>query len=102
MGFFHFDSDNSDGRVEVSAQGWIYLALAIPLTFAVLGLSFAWMRWTGSNEEKPHDYPTKEALAHDANTMRPGAGLQTQPVRRELFDPFKVVSLTPQVTWSFI
>jgi hypothetical protein len=80
MGFFHFDFDNSDGRVEISGHFWIYLALTIPLTFAVLGLSYAWMKWTGTKEGKLHDYPTKEALTHDADTMRPGGGPQTQEV----------------------
>ena len=80
MGFFHFDFDNSDGRVEISGHFWIYLVLTVPLTFAVLGLSYAWMRWTGTKEEKPHDYSAKEAIAHAADKMRLGAGPQTPAV----------------------
>jgi hypothetical protein len=37
---FNFDFDKSNGQLEISGQGWIYLACTIPLTFVVLGLSF--------------------------------------------------------------
>src|ERR1700755_3623383 len=42
MGFFNFDDD----QLELSRQGWIYLACTFPLTFFVLGASFGWIWWT--------------------------------------------------------
>jgi hypothetical protein len=70
MGFFNFGHD----QVEVSRQGWIYLACALPLTFVVVGASFAWIWWTGKREEKPIDYSTAQVLAQAADTLRLGVG----------------------------
>ena len=42
-GFFNFDHD----QLELSRQGWIYLACTFLLTFVVLGASFGSIRWTG-------------------------------------------------------
>jgi len=77
MGFFNFDFDASKGRLEVSGQGWIYLACTIPLTLIVLALSFAWMWWTGMKEKMAHDYTAKEVLAYAADSLRAGPRAQS-------------------------
>jgi len=69
MGFFNIDQD----QIELSRQGWIYLAITIPLTLVVLGVSFAWIMWTGRKEEKPLDYSAGQVLAQTADTLRLGA-----------------------------
>ena len=70
MGFFSIDKD----QIEVSHQGWIYLACTLPLTFVVVGVSLAWIIWTGKKEEKPIDYSAGQVLAQAADTLRLGAG----------------------------
>jgi len=74
MGFFKFDQ----GQVDLSHQGRIYLALTLPLTCVVLGVSFAWIIWTGKQEEKPSDYSAGRVLAQAADTLRLGAGPSKQ------------------------
>lgn len=45
MGFFNYDFEGANGRIQVSQDGWIFLAVAVPLTITTLGLSWAWMRF---------------------------------------------------------
>lgn len=78
MGFFKFDFDETNGKLEIAAQGWIFLACSIPLTFLVLGISFAWMWWTGRKVERPDDLSAKEAIAFAADTFRLGSGPRMQ------------------------
>jgi len=71
MGFFDINQD----QIKLSRQGWIYLATTIPLTLVVLGVSFAWIMWTGRMEERPFDYSAGKALAEAAKIgMLVGAG----------------------------
>jgi hypothetical protein len=70
MGFFNFD----ESQVALSHQGRIYLAFTFPLTFVVLGVSFAWIIWTGMKVEKPTDYSAGQVLVQAADTLRLGAG----------------------------
>ena len=63
MGFFNIGSD----EIGVSRQGWIYLACTLPLTFVVVGASFAWIWWTGTKVEKPKN--PGQALVQAANTL---------------------------------
>ena len=51
MGFFHYDFENSKGRISISEQTWVYLALALPLTVLTLGLSYAWIWWTDKEQK---------------------------------------------------
>ena len=76
MGFFNFDHD----QLELSRQGWIYLACTFPLTFFVLGASFGWIWWTGRKEEKPVDYSAGQALAQTAGTLMLGAGPRKESI----------------------
>ena len=62
MGFFSFDQS----QIIVSQQGWIYAACALPLTCVVLGVSFAWIIWTGRKEEKPMDNSAGRVLVKAA------------------------------------
>ena len=70
MGFFSFEQS----QVALSYQGRIYLAFTLPLTCVVLGVSFAWIIWTGKKVEKPTDYSTGRVLAQAADALKPGAG----------------------------
>ena len=70
MGFFNFSQD----ELALSRQGWVYLACTFPLTFLVVGGSFAWIWWTGKKEEKPANYSTGHAFARVADTFSPWAG----------------------------
>ncbi len=70
MGFFNIDYDH----IRVSRQGWIYLACTLPLTFVVLGVSLAWIIWTGRKKEKPIDHSASQWLAQVADTLKLGAG----------------------------
>jgi len=70
MGFFSFDQS----QVVLSYQGRIYLAFTLPLTCVVLGVSFAWIIWSGKQVEKPNDYSTGRVLAQAADTLMLGAG----------------------------
>ena len=45
MGFFNYDFEGAKGRIRVSQDVWIFLAVATPLTITTLGLSWAWMRF---------------------------------------------------------
>ena len=63
MGFFNIGSD----EIGVSRQGWIYLVCTLPLTFVVVGASFAWIWWTGTKVEKPKN--PGQALVQAANTL---------------------------------
>ena len=72
MGFFSFDHDN----LELSRQGWIYVACTLPLTFFIVGVSFAWIWWTGKKLEKPVDY----SAVQTADALRLGAGLEKEGV----------------------
>ena len=74
MGFFHFDQ----GQIVVSQQVWIYPACTLPLTFVVLGVSYAWIIWTGRKVEKSADYSAGQALAQVADTLRLGAGARKE------------------------
>jgi hypothetical protein len=76
MGFLKFDQ----GQVSLSDQGRIYLAFTFPLTCVVLGVSFAWIIWTGKKVEKPTDYATGQVLAQAADTLGLGAGPRKQGV----------------------
>ena len=69
-GFFNIGSD----QIGVSRQGWIFLAFTFPLTVVVLGMSYAWIRWTGVKVERPSDYSAPQAIALAAHAMRLGAG----------------------------
>lgn len=55
MGIFDFyfpdgTSSGTDG-LRVSPKGWIYAAIAVPLSFITLLLAWFWMRWTGRRGE---------------------------------------------------
>ena len=76
MGFFSFDQ----GQIVVSQQVWIYAACTLPLTFVVLGVSYAWIIWTGKKEEKPVDYSAGRVLAQAADALRLGAGARKEGV----------------------
>ena len=76
MGFFNINYE----QIEVSQQGWIYLACTLPLTFVVVGASFAWIWWTGKKEEKPVDYFAAQMLAQAADALRLGAGPRNDDV----------------------
>jgi hypothetical protein len=76
MGFLNFE----ESQVALSRQGRIYLAFTFPLTCVVLGVSFAWIIWTGKKVEKPTDYATGQVLAQAADTLRLGAGPSKQGV----------------------
>ena len=76
MGFFNFDQ----GQIEVSHQGWIYLVCTLPLTFFVLGVSLAWIMWTGKKEEKPIGYSAGQLPAQAADTSRLGASSRKEGV----------------------
>lgn len=41
MGIFDFDSGGS-GQLKVAKQGWIFLAISLPLTITTLALAYAW------------------------------------------------------------
>src|SRR5258708_7184617 len=56
MGFFNYHQDQVDSQLEISRQGWIYLACTLPLTFVALGVAFVWMWWRSTKLEKPFDY----------------------------------------------
>lgn len=62
MGFFNYNFENSNGRIRISIseQGWVYLTLTLPLTMIALGLSYAWIRWAGTKQQK---YPVYSAAA---------------------------------------
>ena len=76
MGFFSFDQ----GQIVVSQQGWIYAVFTLPLTFVVLGVSYAWIIWTGRKEEKPVDYSAGRVLAQAADALSLGAGARKEGV----------------------
>ena len=76
MGFFSFDQ----GQIVVSQQVWIYAACTLPLTLVVLGVSYAWISWTGRKEEKPTDYSAGRMLTQDADPLRLGAGARKEGV----------------------
>jgi len=71
MGFFSFDQS----QVALSYQGRVYLAFTLPLTCIVLGVSFAWIAWTGKKVEKPTDY-SAQVLTHAAEMLKLGPGPQ--------------------------
>jgi len=76
MGFFKTDQN----QVALSDQGRIYLAFTLPLTCVVLGVSFAWIIWTGKKVEKPTDYSTGRVLAQAADALMLGAGSRMRDV----------------------
>ena len=76
MGFFSFDHD----KIELSRQGWIYVACTLPLTFFVVGVSFAWIWWTGKKLEKPLDHSLDQVPAQSADTLHLGASPEKQGV----------------------
>ncbi|KZV82524.1 hypothetical protein EXIGLDRAFT_657014 [Exidia glandulosa HHB12029] len=43
MGLFDFNVGES-GSLQVARQGWIFLAMALPLTIVTLGLAYGWQR----------------------------------------------------------
>ncbi len=75
MGFFKIDYE----QIGVSRQGWIYLAFTLPLTFLVLGMSFAWILWTGTKLEKPTD-DSGRALVQAAEELRLRASPENEGV----------------------
>jgi hypothetical protein len=54
MGFFNYDFETSQGRIKISEQGWVYLAITFPLTVMTLSLSYAWMWWTSTEQRRGH------------------------------------------------
>ena len=72
MGFFSFDHD----KIELSRQGWIYVACTLPLTFFVVGVSFAWIWWTGKKLKKPFDHSFDQVLAQSADTLSLGTSAE--------------------------
>jgi len=70
MGFFKIDQN----QVALSDQGRICLAFTLPLTCVVLGVSFAWIIWTGKKVEKPSDYSTGRVLEQATDALMLGAG----------------------------
>jgi hypothetical protein len=55
MGIFDFNFPDGQSSVtaglRVSPNGWLYAAIAVPLTFITLLLAWFWMRWTGRKGE---------------------------------------------------
>ena len=68
MGFFTIDQD----LLRLSREGWIYLACTLPLTFVVLGGSFAWIWWTDTKVKKPSDCSCVQILAEATTTLSLG------------------------------
>ena len=74
MGFFHYDFENSKGRISISEQTWVYLAFTLPLTVLTLGLSYAWMRWTAREQQNLPVYSAAaKALVQTDDSLKPGA-----------------------------
>ncbi|EJD42070.1 DUF1688-domain-containing protein [Auricularia subglabra TFB-10046 SS5] len=49
MGIFDFDSDMaSDGHIGISKHGWVFLAVALPLTLVTIAFAYLWMRIKGT------------------------------------------------------
>jgi hypothetical protein len=71
MGFFKFNQDQPDGRLELTRQAWIYLASALPPTLLVLVASFAWMWWTRTKEKRPFDSSAGQALVRQSKPAIP-------------------------------
>ena len=76
MVFFSFDQ----GQIVVSQQVWIYPACTLPLTFVVLGVSYAWIIRTWGKVEKPNNYSADRSLAQTADALRLGAGARKEGV----------------------
>jgi hypothetical protein len=77
MGFFHYDFEGSKGRISISEQGWIYLALMLPLTAITLGLSYAWMRWTAKKQQNVPVYSAAaQALVQAGDGPKPEKGIK--------------------------
>ena len=75
MGLFNYDFENSKGRISISEQGWIYLALTLPLTVLTLGLSYAWMRWTAKKQQGVPIYSAAaNALVRAGDGRKPRTG----------------------------
>ena len=78
MGLFNFNFDDSKGRISISEQGWIYLALTLPLTVLTLGLSYAWMRWTAKKQQSvPIYFTAAKALVQAGGSRKPRAGTES-------------------------
>ncbi|EJD41572.1 hypothetical protein AURDEDRAFT_169469 [Auricularia subglabra TFB-10046 SS5] len=46
MGIFEFGVSNSeDGRIRIAREGWVFLAISLPLTALTLGLAFLWKQY---------------------------------------------------------
>jgi len=75
MGFFKYDFETSKGRINISEQGWVYLALTLPLTMITLGLSYAWMQWTAKKQQNVPVYSAAaKALMQAGNNPKPEGG----------------------------
>jgi len=73
MGFFKYDFENSKGRISISEQGWVFFALAVPLTVLTLGLSYTWMWWTAKKQQNVPVYSAAaKALAQADDSSKPG------------------------------
>lgn len=52
MGFFDFEYSQSDSKLRVAGQFWIYFVITVPLTVFVLGLCAAWLRWSSRHGDE--------------------------------------------------
>jgi len=69
MGIFNYDFEGANGRIQVSQDGWIFLVVAIPLTIATLGLSWAWMRFTLGTQGMQVQNVDSQPVKHEGGTI---------------------------------
>lgn len=56
MEIFDFSSDLQDGgHITITRHGWVFLAVALPLTFMTIALAYLWMRLKGNSSPMAPD-----------------------------------------------
>jgi hypothetical protein len=69
MGFFNYDFEGANGRIRISQDGWIFLAVALPMTIITLALSWAWMRFTLGTEGMRLQKVESQSVKDEGGTM---------------------------------
>ncbi len=72
MGIFYWDFDNSNGRLKVAEDSWVFVAIAVPLTLLTLGFAYGWMRFGDRNSDR-----TIGLLTGDEKDLGRGVALRT-------------------------
>lgn len=52
MGIFNWDFDSANGRLRIAEGGWLFAAVAVPLTFLTLGFAYGWMWLVDRNSDR--------------------------------------------------